>query len=188
MTNYSNGKIYKIENNIDDMVYIGSTTKTYLSQRMVEHRSCYKSWKAGKSKKVMVYEMFEKHGIQNCFIVLLELVDCEIKDEILAREAFYIKTLVCVNKIIPLRTKKEYYVDNKEKMNDSNKQYRIDNKEKIKDLKKEYYNDNRDKILEILKIKCPCECGSSYGYSNRNHHEKTKKHISFLANKNIILL
>ena len=45
MVNYNNGKIYKIENNIDDMIYIGSTTKQYLSQRMDKHRSSYKRWK-----------------------------------------------------------------------------------------------------------------------------------------------
>ena len=54
MVNYANGKIYKIESiiNIEDieepLIYIGSTTKNYLSQRMDEHRSNYKMWKIGK--------------------------------------------------------------------------------------------------------------------------------------------
>ena len=37
MPNYNNGKIYKIVNNIDNMIYIGSTT-TKLCYRMEIHR------------------------------------------------------------------------------------------------------------------------------------------------------
>ena len=169
MVIYNNGKIYKIENNIDDMIYIGSTTKQYLSQRMDNHRSCYKGWKSGKSTKVMVFDMFEKHGIENCFIVLLELVNCNTKDELLAREAYYIKTLVCVNKCIPLRTDKQYRVDNKEKL-------------------KEKYDDNKYKINKQRKIKYTCECGSISCYSHKSRHEKSIKHLTYLENKNIILL
>ena len=44
--NYSNGKVYKIEpinsNNPDD-IYIGSTTKKYLSQRFPAHKTAYKN-------------------------------------------------------------------------------------------------------------------------------------------------
>ena len=41
MVNYSNGKVYKIEpisGGEEGDVYIGSTTKRYLSQRMNTHR------------------------------------------------------------------------------------------------------------------------------------------------------
>ena len=51
MVNYNNGKIYKIEPIVDHDegdIYIGSTTKHYLSQRMDKHRGNYKSWKNGK--------------------------------------------------------------------------------------------------------------------------------------------
>ena len=41
MVNYSNGKIYKIESDLGDLIYIGSTTKYYLSQRMERHRFDY---------------------------------------------------------------------------------------------------------------------------------------------------
>jgi hypothetical protein len=42
MVNYGNGKIYKIESHLGDKIYIGSTTKQYLSQRMDKHRSEYR--------------------------------------------------------------------------------------------------------------------------------------------------
>ena len=37
MPNYNNGKVYKIVNNIDNLIYIGSTTCS-LSTRMSVHR------------------------------------------------------------------------------------------------------------------------------------------------------
>ena len=39
MINYGNGKIYKLVRLTDDVVvYVGSTTKHYLSSRLVEHK------------------------------------------------------------------------------------------------------------------------------------------------------
>ena len=40
---YSNGKIYKITNNINNECYIGSTI-TDLNKRMAEHIAHYKLW------------------------------------------------------------------------------------------------------------------------------------------------
>ena len=47
--NYANGKIYQIISHAGDKIYIGSTTKRLLSQRMEKHRSSYKRWNAMKS-------------------------------------------------------------------------------------------------------------------------------------------
>ena len=101
MVNYSNGKIYKIEpicDHDEGDIYIGSTTKLYLCQRMDEHRSKYKQWKNNKFHKIQVFEIFDKFGVSNCQIVLIETVNTESKDELLAREKHYIKSVKCVNK------------------------------------------------------------------------------------------
>ena len=53
MVNYSNGKIYKIEpicEHDEGDVYIGSTTKMYLSDRMFGHRDNYRKYKNGYKK------------------------------------------------------------------------------------------------------------------------------------------
>ena len=105
MVNYENGKIYKIESYLGDKIYIGSTTKKYLSQRMDTHRTDYKRWKNGLYNFVTSFTIFEEYGIENCNIVLLELFPCESKDMLHSREAHYIRTLKCVNKCIPNRTK-----------------------------------------------------------------------------------
>jgi hypothetical protein len=114
MPNYNLGKVYKIEPIGGGDIYIGSTTKPRLSQRMTGHRSSYKLWKNGKSNKVTSFDVFDKYGIENCQIVLLESVNAKTRDELTARERHYIKTSECVNKQIAGRTQTEYREDNKE--------------------------------------------------------------------------
>jgi hypothetical protein len=143
MVNYNNGKIYKIEpiNGEEGDVYIGSTTNDYLSKRMCSHRSIYKILlKNELSKKLLIDNnkkcnntrcsiLFEKYGVDNCNIILIENVNASSSDELRAREAFYIQSMNCVNKNIPLRTQKQYNIDNKERY----KIYREANREEIKE-------------------------------------------------------
>jgi len=154
MVNYNNGKIYKIEalNGADEDIYIGSTTKQYLSQRMDEHRSHYKSWLKGTRDKTVSYDIFQKYDIINCRIVLLEIVHATTKDELLAREAYYIKTLPCVNKKIPAQTVKEWCEVNKVRLHEKAKVYREIHKEKLSENSKQYRTENADKIAIGKKV------------------------------------
>ena len=54
---YSKGKIYKIVNDIDNMVYIGSTTLS-LNKRMAYHRGTMK-----KHKEFIIYQHIENMGL-----------------------------------------------------------------------------------------------------------------------------
>ena len=108
---YSKGKIYKIEclSGDADEIYIGSTTKQFLSQRITKHREDYKIWLENKKTKYLTsYIIFEKYGLENCVITLIENVNATTLNELQAREAYYIRHLTCVNKNIPGRTRKEY--------------------------------------------------------------------------------
>ena len=69
MPDCSLGNVYKIEPIGGDDIYIGSTTKKYLSQRMSWHRASYKLWKAGKTNKTTLFDVFNKHGIDKCNII-----------------------------------------------------------------------------------------------------------------------
>ena len=191
MINYNNGKIYKIEpicEHEEKDIYIGSTTKKHLSQRMATHRSCYKRWMDNKLNKLTAFELFDKYGIENCEINLIENVNCNSKDELLARESHYIRTLPCINKCIPNRTQKEYREDNKEKVEAARKKYCKENKEKISEKKKLYREANKEKISEKKKvyreIKMNCECGSTFSVNKAARHKKTNKHIIYLLNIN----
>jgi len=130
MVNYSNTKIYKIWSTLGPHIYIGSTTKEYLSQRMDNHRNKYKSDKSLKTTSKLI---FEEYGIENCFIELLEAKDCKDKHESSQLEGHYIRTLECVNKHIPGRTRKEYLSSNKEKIKQQQQIYNETNKNKIKE-------------------------------------------------------
>jgi len=178
MVNYSQGKVYKIESmnsKNDDDVYFGSTTKKYLSQRMDKHRATYKYWKekGDKRRYYSVFELFEKYGVENCRIVLLENVNAESKDQLVSIESQYIRNFACVNKNIPNRKKNEYYNDNKEK-----------NYEKSKQKGKKYYEANKEVISEKRKEKVTCECGSICRKIDISSHKKTIKHIDFINNQN----
>ena len=119
MANYQNSKIYKIEPIIDHDegdIYIGSTTKQYLSQRMDRHRANYGTWKQNKKGYTSSFKLFDKYGLGNCKIFLIELYPCTTKEELRVREGHLIKTIPCINKFIPGRTNKEYKEDNKDKM------------------------------------------------------------------------
>lgn len=151
MTNYSNGKIYKIEplNGEDGDIYIGSTTKEYLSQRMTAHRTNYKQYLNGKTGNVTSFNLFNKYGVGNCNIILLELVNANSKDELHAREAHYIKSLSCINKVVPLQTPKEYYEANRDAILTQKKIYNVLNRDAIHAQKKIYDDANKNKVKQF---------------------------------------
>ena len=195
---YNNSKIYKIEPICDydeGEIYIGSTANEYLSERMAEHRKSYRSWKKGISKKTMVFDLFDKYDVQNCKIILLESVNVNSKDELKQKEANHIKTNKCVNKMMPNRTPKQYYQDNKEYLNNRNKlyqennkdklleyskQYRDENKEQKKETDKAYREANKEKIKERKTQPFLCECGCTIQWDEKARHQKTQKHLKLM--------
>jgi hypothetical protein len=204
--NYSNSKVYKIEPICDyeeGYVYFGSTKQKYLCSRMNEHRAAYKLWKNGKEiGKCQSFDIFDKYGVENCKIILLENVNANSKDELVSREGFYIRTLKCVNKYIPDRKiqeyKKEYYEQNKEILNKKKKEYYEQNKEQIHKDRKEYrdkeenkikkseidrlYREKNDeKIKERKKTKITCECGCIINKDDIARHKRTNKHLQLLT-------
>jgi len=111
MTNYNLTKIYKIESDKGNKVYIGSTAKQYLSQRFQQHKNNYKKFKEGIGKKDILNDLFDEYGLENCRIVLLESFSCNCKDEKNAKENQYIRDIDCINKIQlePKLKYKNYY-------------------------------------------------------------------------------
>ena len=157
MVTYQNGKIYKIEHVGCNMCYIGSTTKDFLSKRMVEHRSKYKTWSNDNTAdRFSLFEIFQKYGVENCRIVLIELFPCDSKDELHARESHYIRTVECVNKIIPNRTKAEY--------------------------SKKRYKENKVKKQAKQAAVVECECGKTFTRAHKRRHIKSTHHIDYIAN------
>jgi len=151
MKNYNNSKIYKIQptcEHDEGDIYIGSTNRQYLCQRMAAHKSDYRKHKANLCNKLMSFDIFDKYGINNVEIALIELVNANSKDELTKRERFYIESTNCVNKCVPGRTPKEYYVDNKDKKIKYQKEYDDFNKDKKKEYNKQYRENNKEMINE----------------------------------------
>lgn len=175
---YANGKIYKIVSEKSDKVYIGSTCKKLLSQRLAGHKNDYKRWKAGRKHKMTSFDLIELGDVS---IILLELFPCNTKDELLSRERHYIELYKndMINKIIPIRTSDEI----QDRIFNANKEHYKNNKDKILKQTKEYYENNKNDILKNMRekaqIKIKCECGSMISKEAKVRHERTKKHTTF---------
>ncbi|AIW01911.1 MAG: hypothetical protein ASQ68_gp21 [Yellowstone Lake virophage 6] len=146
MVNYSNGKVYKVWSLLGNKIYIGSTTKEYLSQRMDTHRQNYKKWKNNKYHNITIFKIFDEYGLENCNIELLEAKDCKSRDELNKLEGEYMRKLDCVNRCIAGRKIKEYLKDKKDELREKRLKYNEKNKE-IRCIKqKEYYKENKEAI------------------------------------------
>jgi hypothetical protein len=146
MVNYQNGKVYKIINEKNEIVYIGSTSQKYLSYRYTGHH----------------------HNKPNHKIILIENYSCNSREELRKREQEIIEehndltnkiNAYCSEEDIKKRDK-EYYQNNKEKIKEKNKKYYQNNKEKIKEKNKKYSENNKEKRKEY----------------NENNSEKIKEY------------
>ena len=161
MPNYQNGKIYKIisPRNPGVLPYFGATTVA-LCRRMTGHRSIKTTKSVCKSKSLI--------ECGDAIIVLVENYPCNNKEELDTKEAEYIINNDCCNRTVPLRTKKEYREDNKEKIKEYLKEYHKtyyeENKEKVNIKHKTYYEDNKERIAEHQK------------QYNQDNKERTKQY------------
>ena len=141
------GKIYTIRSPHTDKYYIGSTTQKYLCDRMSTHRYDLNNRNCA-SKQIF--------DAGDAYIELLELYNCNSKEELRRREGELIRLHVnnCVNKNIAGRTIKEYH--------------------------QEYYLNNKEQLIEKAKEKISCECGKEITIHNIYRHKKSKKHLNFI--------
>ncbi len=140
---YHEGKIYTITSPNTTVVYIGSTTKK-LEERLKKHISNYKSFLNGKFHYLTSFELIK----QNTFtITLIELYNTETKKELERREGIIMKNIPnSINKVIPGRMPREYYLENIEHITERSKQYHIDNKEHRNEQSKQYRLDNPERV------------------------------------------
>ena len=128
MVNYNNGKIYKIVDNTNNNIYIGSTTEKYLSTRLAKHLSNYKRFLEGKEKCSCSCKIIFENN--NYYIELIENYPCDDINQLTAREQFHINQNNCIN-VKRCNVDKEIF--KKERCLYS-KNYYDDNKERIKSI------------------------------------------------------
>lgn len=150
MSKYQAGKIYQVVAP-DGSKYIGSTIST-LTGRFGNHRRAHRAWKAGKERNTTVFTLFDKYGVENCKIELIENFPCSSKKELERREGEIIRSTECINQIIAGRTGEEYRIDNKEILKEKFKIFYESNKERERERSRKYAEENPEKVKERVRL------------------------------------
>jgi len=203
------GFVYKLVSKDIDVkeCYVGSTGN------ITKRKNCHKSdfnKATGKHYNYRVYQYIrDNSGFANWEMIIIETVQYEQKYELKARERHHMETLgATLNSCVPNRTvagwrgdnaehikqyqqdnaeqlkqkNKQYYENNKETENQRCKQDQQDNAEHIKQKQKQYRENNKEKLHQ----KHDCPCGGKYTYQKKSRHMKSKKHLTYLENNEII--
>ena len=186
MSDFQKGKIYKITNDYNDEIYIGSTCDTLVKRFSAHKKTCNND----KSNHLPLYKLMNEIGFYRFRIQLIEEYPCEDKYQLRQKEGQYIRQLGTLNKIIAGRTGIEYRLENKEKIKEYNmtekakhqrKVYREtdENKEKKKIIDKIYKENNKEKITLVKKEIIVCECGGTCQRDGLARHKRTAKHTKY---------
>tara|TARA_R110000803_G_scaffold183734_1_gene246072 strand:- start:241 stop:924 length:684 start_codon:yes stop_codon:yes gene_type:complete len=170
---FSKTVIYKIVCNDLSVteLYVGSTTD------FIKRKSGHKS--KCKSCHLKVYEMIRTNGgWENWSMIEIEKYPCKDNNEARARERHWYEELhASLNMIMPIRNKKEWVEDNKEKLSEYHRDYREANCESLAEYKKKHYEANRESILEYHKEYYETNRESISDYQ-KEYREKNKEKIA----------
>ena len=171
---YKNGKIYLIRNNINNKLYVGSTCQP-LSKRFYKH-----VWDI-KKRDNLIHQAIKEYGSEEFYIELLESFPCNTKEELTAREGFHIRDLKThvdgYNKKIEGRDKKQYYIDNKEKLLSYHSEYRQKNQESLRIKKKQWFINNKDTVVKAWKEANKDIISEKNRLAKKQFYEKNKEHV-----------
>ena len=102
MNKYHNSSIYKLSSySQPNLIYVGSTYQT-LNKRLKGHKYAFNAFNKGKKQKYI--SSFEIIKLGDYHIDLIENFPCENRQQLNCREAYFILTMVCVNKNVSYRT------------------------------------------------------------------------------------
>ena len=152
MPDYSLCKIYKVINNVDNEIYIGSTTQL-LCRRMAVHRCLAKNNLS--TCRLAIHKHMASVGVDKCYIELVENYPCKSKEEQHKREGEWIRQIGTLNNKVAGRNHKDYRLEDPEHYKQKNIQYN--------EKHKEY-------ICEYLACAL---CGNQYMRKNRSRHQQT---------------
>jgi hypothetical protein len=180
MPDYAKTIIYKLVNyDYPDLVYVGSTTN--FTKRKQHHKNCCHNEK-NKNYNCKVYvNIRENGGWENWNMIKICDCPCNNKREAEQEEDKYMIELKAnMNMKRASRTQKQYYEDNKERIQEYKKQYQEDNKDNKQEYDKKYRETNKENIKEKKNEKIKCECGCDVNKQNLKQHQKTKKHMDLM--------
>lgn len=180
MANYAKGKIYKLHSDVDDLFYIGSTTRP-CGKRKANHKK-----KAEMNPNRKVYQHFNEIGWGNVKISVIEKYPSTSKEELETRERYYIdlfkpqlntsrptlteeekeakkkhnfeklKEYIKQNPSIKKRCDKNRYEAKKEEILKQKHEYYETNKEAKKEWQRNYRQVNQEEISMKKKARVNC--------------------------------
>ena len=174
MPNYTESKIYKILNTIDNEVYVGSTIEP-LSKRMYKHRH-----DSERRPQYKLYEHMQRLGKSNFYIELIETYPCKSKEELLAKEGEWIRNIATLNDRVAGRNKKQWETDNHDRRMQQAKEYREAHKEERKQYDKQRYENDKEEMNKHIRETIICECGASVSRGNILRHRNSPKHAKLM--------
>lgn len=161
---YTDSKIYKLWNTVNDSFYVGSTTMPYLCNRISLHRQSSKDESGRRSSPL--YTTMRDTGRQNWKITLIEEFPCKSKEELQDREQHWI------NELKPNLNKVRAFVSDEDLENRSKEQYE---KNKLKESFLENQKKYRKEHSAYNKEKLQCEhCAKKISRNWMSQHFKIK--------------
>jgi len=155
---YEIGHIYVIWDCEDhNLVYYGSTNMIF-EERMKRHKN--------QGNKCSSKQVIERGNYEYTILETYENID---EYDLVERERWYILNKVCVNQVVPHRTKAEWYQDNKEKIKEQVAGYYQNNKDELNEKNSKYYQKHKDKYSQ--KVRCPY-CDKEMNKSSLPRHIK----------------
>ena len=190
MSDFQKGKIYKITNDYNDEIYIGSTCDTLVKRFSAHKKACNND----KSKHRPLYNLINEIGFDRFRIELIENYPCEDKYQLRQKEGQYIRQIGTLNKFIAGRTHEEYRFENREKIKEYHNsehatklrktyQKTKEYKEMKRECDKNYRENNSEKINLIKKEIIVCECGGNFQRDGLARHKRTAKHTRYENDK-----
>ena len=157
VSRYSDAKIYKIVNDIDDQIYVGSTI-LQLNIRFTKHIYASKLYPERK-----LYKHFTKLGVEHFKIILIKNYPCNNKTELAIEEERYKLMLNAQLNTYRAHQTAEQKKEQQKERNDRNN--------------KIYYQNNRAKLLLKKKERLLCKvCGKTYTRHNKARHCRSNHH------------
>jgi hypothetical protein len=150
---YQYGKIYKIVNDIDKLIYVGSTIRP-LNSRFTEHK-----YEAKRSPNIKLYKHFAELGIEHFKIKLIKNYPCADRTALdIEEERYKLMLNAQLNMIRAHQTAEQ-------------------RKDQLKEYQNEYYQNNRAKLRLKQNERILCKiCGKTYTRSHKSDHCRSKHH------------
>lgn len=176
------GRIYKIINDMNNLIYVGATTQK-LNKRWIGHMS---NFNTGKAPNKPLHKAFREIGVSHFCIELIEEFYIDNQEELHQKEYEYQMILNTsegngYNQIkAPLfaeKDRKAYREFNLEERREKERNYEKEHKEKRKKKSIAYYHKNRDKIAKQRNDKRKGEKGDEIRARNRQYYQENKEHI-----------